>query len=49
MRPELNLTVSIINVPSIPVNASMLTMIVATAEADKTVLTAPGLVESDGL
>ena len=49
VRPELNLTISITNIPSIPVSARVLNMIVATAEADRAVLVGPGLIESDGL
>ena len=48
VNPELNLTVSITNIPSIPISASVLSMIVATAEADRAVLAGPGLIESDG-
>ena len=49
MNPALSLTISIISVPSIPVNASMLRMIVASAGADRAVLEVSGLIEFDGL
>ena len=48
MSRELNLTITITNMLSIPVNASVLSMIVAIAEADRPVLVDPGLMESDG-
>ena len=49
VSPELNLTISITNIPSIAVSASVLSMTVATAEADRVVLAGPGSIESDGL